>query len=208
VIHKYTPLLGRDLFLRHGTSDDAMWIHTFEWGYSDPPAMAPPRTVLDLGANVGLTAALYQHYWPDAHVIAVEMDANNVQVARLNFSGQVIRKAVTFDREGPCMYDGDTLAASYALDPEGRHRTECIRLSSLLTIFEGEDVDFCKMDIEGTEWELLENGRWWSPFIRNLLVELHGDQRKVIMHGTRLLDALGYTVTPHPNHDRTLWATR
>lgn len=71
----WTPQVGRYVALRETGSDRTVWADTFSGLYHVPPVPIWPETVLDLGANIGLTTAHYRTLWPDAQIVAVEMDA-------------------------------------------------------------------------------------------------------------------------------------
>ena len=63
--------------------------------YHVPPASMPiPKSVLDLGANIGATTAHYESMWPDAQIVAVEPDPGNAEVLRVNTNEKVIEAAV------------------------------------------------------------------------------------------------------------------
>ncbi|OWY59180.1 hypothetical protein B7486_75970, partial [cyanobacterium TDX16] len=58
-----------------------------------------PRTVLDLGANIGLTSLWFHQRWPEARFVLVEPDPANVVLARRNLDtngvlGMVLAAAV------------------------------------------------------------------------------------------------------------------
>jgi FkbM family methyltransferase len=224
-----TPLLGRDVFLRPGTSDAQVWADTFTGLYHVPPATMPvPGRVLDLGANIGLTAAHYQALWPDAHVVAVEMDAGNASVARLNFDGAVHQAAVAA-RIGQSYYSAVASQDAYTAVGAIAGRAvmgpvvpvQSATLAGLLRVFgplvegSGAGADFVKMDIEGSEWEVLQHSSSsWAPFVRHLLVELHPvgtlpDNDVVLVRlAIDELVRLGFHAVPHDRHPRAVWAIR
>lgn len=205
IFRQPTPFLGRDLFLRRGTSDHAIWTHTYEWGYNDPPPIPTPKNVLDLGSYVGITTAMYQHLWPKARIVGVDMDPSNCKIAGMNFRGEILCKAVTFSQEGTIGYGTASTEASYLIG-HGRKKAEAIGILPLLAdLFGDEDLDFCKMDIEGVEWDLLAGASWWVSHVRALQIELHGDHPFDPM---KVLEKYGFSVQQHPKHDRTLWAIR
>ena len=48
--------------------------------------MAAPRTVIDLGANVGYASVWYHVNYPAARIVAIEPDARNCATARVNIA--------------------------------------------------------------------------------------------------------------------------
>src|SRR3954462_5031529 len=60
---------------------------TFRDGVHVPPAEIEARgvgTIVDLGANAGMTVAANALRYPDAHIVAVELDPENAELARRN----------------------------------------------------------------------------------------------------------------------------
>jgi FkbM family methyltransferase len=173
VIRKqWTPALERVLLLRPGTSDQTIWENTFERGQHLPPdAMPVPATVLDLGANIGLTAAAYRGMWPESEIIAVEMDPGNCKMARQNFSGAVIEGACVYERIEGLGYDRSVYDASYTLGT-GKTPATQVPFAEILRYF-ARPVDFCKMDIEGQEEEIISHASEWVEWVNHLLVECH-----------------------------------
>lgn len=180
-----------------------MHVHTFEYGYSDPPNIPPPATVLDLGANIGLTAALYQHLWPEAKILAVEMDVDNACMARMN-GANVLCAAVSAGSAPLRRYRKDVLPASYELDPGGEGVVAMVTILDLVAHMGGR-VDFVKMDIEGAEWDVLSTARDWGPYVSALLIERHVGAYEV---ARAMLESAGYEVAHHPRHSGSLWAIR
>ncbi len=206
---RYTEALDRKVYLREDTSDEQTWIDTFERLYHVPPAKINPETVLDLGANIGLTAAHYQTMWPMAKILAVEMDRDNGLVCQQNFVGPLIFAAVGVKSgKGSYVKRSWNWEASYSLTRPGEKQVQIIALSEILGSM--GQVDFCKMDIEGTEWDLFAQPDDWADGISSLLVELHGDDPSadILMRGISLLEVAGFKVEPHTIHPQSLWAVR
>lgn len=216
--HQYTAALGRDVLLRPGTTDRNVWNDTFggAGGYHVPPVNMPiPSTVLDLGANIGLTAAHYRQAWPNASVVAVEPDRGNCQMARLNTDATILEVAAAGEY-GDAAFDDTGGEWGYRLDPDGAARVSCVPMSWIIdnSFGVGSSVDFCKMDIEGGEWAVFGDGENWADRVHRLLVELHpgpgipNDTNLIVERGIEWLTALGYYVEPHLPHPRALWAKR
>lgn len=212
----WTEQLGRDVHIRPGTSDRQTWVDTFEHGYHLPPGDMPtPGTVLDLGANIGLTAAHYCALWPDATVLAVEMDPESCALARLNAPCPVLSAAVT-DTTGVGWYQThDVEPEAYALAQQREDGYQPAALLPLYTItasLPGGRANFVKMDVEGAEWQLLKRGGgWWAARIGAILVELHGPRGQdtaLVQQAVDLLRGLGYAAERHKPHPRAVYACR
>ena len=71
-------LSGRTVLCRAATSDPWVLWDVFCSEFQAPPSEVPdPRCIVDLGANVGYTAAYFASKYPASRVFAVEMDADN-----------------------------------------------------------------------------------------------------------------------------------
>lgn len=216
-IEIYIEHLGRKIHIRPGTSDVQGWKDVFECGYHIPPADMPiPRTVLDLGANIGLTAAHYAAMWPEAVIVAVEMDLENAEIARQNFHGVVFQKAIT-GFGGVRAYDRGVSADAYSLHSVELQMDEqpvdTMSLLELEVLFFGDtDVDFAKLDVEGSEWEILQAAaQGWGAHIRHMLVEFHDEPRdgpKIVARGIKALEEAGYEAHHHKVHPQAIFATK
>src|SRR5438034_61021 len=79
------PELPQLVWARSGTSD----VETFEEVFVDrhyeiPFADFSPRTILDLGANIGFASVFFAARWPRARILAVEPAADNLGLLRKN----------------------------------------------------------------------------------------------------------------------------
>ena len=72
------------LFLRIGSSDREVLAQIFIEKEYEPIAAGSPKTILDLGANVGYSSAYFMTNYPEASVLAVEPDAGNYAMCRRN----------------------------------------------------------------------------------------------------------------------------
>ena len=122
-----------------------------------------PKCIFDLGANVGYTAAHFASLYPSARVIAVEMDAQNADLAARNTSAWADRVSVlhaaVWSGDGYATYGGD-IEDGYAV--------------SIMDEFGADRVDYLKMDIEGAESEvLLATSPDWLRRVDSIKIEIH-----------------------------------
>jgi FkbM family methyltransferase len=184
-------LSGRSVWVREGTADvDTLW-DVFVHGYHVPPAKVQRRgmhLVWDLGANIGLTAADMALRWPEARVVGVELDADNVALARRNFEAWDDRceiiQAAAWVEDGETWYHRWPGATSGYLvsDVTGADEEEpqgpvvpTLSLNTLLERSGGGPVAYVKMDVEGAERDLLRRNTEWTEHVGCIKVEVHGD---------------------------------
>jgi len=138
--------------------------------------------ILDCGSNIGMAVLYFKTIYPGGRVIAFEPDRRSFEALSHNvkdngLSGVEFFNCALFDREGVLdFYDdpvhpGD-MGASAKRPGHGTHRTvQAVLLSNYVT----EEVDFLKMDIEGSEdevtMELTRQGK--LGLIREGIIEYH-----------------------------------
>jgi FkbM family methyltransferase len=198
------PLGGREVIVRAGTSDAGTVWGTFARRYHLPPSeLGEPQAIWDLGANIGLTMAHFAHLFPRAYVLGVELDADNVTLARRNVADwgdrcQVIHAAV-WGSDGEVRYRGWPGGTSnYQVTSAGEGTpVRAVSLAGLMREH-GGPVDYLKIDVEGAERELLGDGAGWASQVRCVKVELHGDYS--VADCERDLRRLGFEAWPDPDH--------
>lgn len=148
--------------------------------YELPADVEIPRdgTIVDLGANIGLTALWLARRHTAAEVIAVEPSPANAELARMNLLGNGVRATVLEAAVGPV--DGE---ASFVEDPEstgGRlaaagRPVPMLSMPSVLSHLGDRRVDLLKLDIEGSEFGLLMDSPEWLDRVQHVVAELHPD---------------------------------
>lgn len=143
-----------------------------------------PKSVLDLGANIGLTSLwMWRRQLRDAEggrIIAVEPAAANADVAETNFrlngiQGEVVRAAVG-QRSGIAAFmpRAESNVGRLA-NGSGAVSIPVIGIRELMARFPGGTVDLVKMDIEGSEGPMLSGDLDWLTGVRALIVEWHDE---------------------------------
>lgn len=137
----------------------------------------PNSVILDVGANVGLFAL---HVLPFAKcLICVEPTPGHMKIQKdiasspKTFHIQAALNSYTGKakfREEPVNFTMNTLR-----DSSDAYEVDCITLKDLCDKFELKTVDFCKVDIEGSEWQALtvERLKEVKGIIKSFFVELH-----------------------------------
>jgi FkbM family methyltransferase len=180
-------------YLRGGTNDSSVFDEIFllnEYGSLSRFPMGEIRLVLDLGSNIGLFARFCQINFPNARVVAVEPDADNVAVGKLN-TGVLPERPVTFiqacvaAKPGTVHLDRSRGSWGYKMvrgNGNGsplenpNEEIEAITVPGLLqraSVDTSAPIDLLKCDIEGAESELFADCREWIGRVRNAIVELH-----------------------------------
>jgi FkbM family methyltransferase len=205
------PFDGQVIQVRPGGSDwEVVHSALFE-GYHRPPSdLAPVRTILDLGSNIGVTVADLASLYPQARILGIELDADNVELARQNtsrFSDRVeVLHGAAWTEDGKISYGGDRGEWGYQVAPAMTAdapqsiigEVPAYSLSTLIDrLAPNGSVDYLKMDVEGAEIQLLGDGAKWAERVRCINVEIHVpfDVRACARELTRL----GFSAAPDPS---------
>lgn len=214
--HVYTPHIGRDVLLRVEGSDRQVWADTFSGLYHVPPVMPVPRIVLDIGANIGLTAAHYKTLWPEARIVAIEMDAKSAKLAQRNAPGVEVHTHAVTGPGGWGSYNPGGRAEAYAFthsDATGVLVESLTMRQTLLRRCGRHGADFVKMDIEGAEWAIF-NRPDWAHLAGHLLAEVHAPGFNPAMTSAEMVELactqlrnIGFKhAEPHPPHPQAVFA--
>jgi FkbM family methyltransferase len=133
------------------------------------------RKIVDLGANIGLTALKLLAMFPHAQLVAVEPDPANARIleatlARNDMLGRsrVVRAAAS-SASGQLRFVGGQAGHSHAAGPN-----EAGFDVPMIDVFpELADADLLKMDIEGSEWPILRDQRLRRTGVAALCLEYH-----------------------------------
>jgi FkbM family methyltransferase len=158
-----------------------------------PPSDLSPRTIVDLGSNIGASVIYFRLRYPDARIAAVEPDRTTFDLLRRNTErwGNITLHNVAVggqDGRRPFFESGRSWASSL-IPEQGWSATEdggsgpvdsvatvvTVRsLESLLRELDVDHVDLLKFDVEGAEWELFDD---FEPTRRVAVAmgELHWD---------------------------------
>ena len=161
----------RRLSLRNGSSD----IDVFQQHFARREILAIPlgrkaATVVDLGANIGVSVEVFRQMFPRARIIAVELEQRNAELCRTNHRGDervtVVNGAI-WPKAGRVSIadvgDGEWAYRARPADGGASASAPALTYRQLLDRYELRSVDVLKMDIEGAEADVLESA-WEDIF--------------------------------------------
>lgn len=152
-------------------------------GYALPEGIRA-RNLIDLGANIGSTSVWLARSFGADHVVAVEPDPGNAELARINLrrngvSALVVEAAVGA-REGSVRFARSENSTLGRVGSDGIE-VPVVTPQSLLERFPGgERIGLLKMDVEGAEGELFDGDLSWLERVDCLVAELHADTVNVV----------------------------
>ncbi len=171
--------------IRLRTTDDTVYKHVLvegEYAFDLPFA---PKTVVDVGANIGMASIYFAHRYPEARIIAVEPEASNFALLARNvrpYPAITPIQAALWSRDGEIsINDPDPRVSrpgkSGFVTREGSGvAVRAISMESLMRATGISSVDLLKVDIEGAEKEVFEACDWIGS-VGCLMIESHDRYR-------------------------------
>ena len=137
--------------------------------------------IVDLGANIGLSAIYFKLVWPEAIVLAVEPDRENVELLHLNvgrIDGIQVLEAAAASCPGRLRIKdpeaGKNAVQVVGIDEGAGDEVDCVTLPDLFERMSDRCVPFIvKIDIEGGEKDLFAANFEWIDDVPLMVVELH-----------------------------------
>jgi len=183
---RYPPPLGFvRLRVRANCGADA-FIHSeiFEQQCYRLPLGRAPATILDLGANIGLSAVFLSRLYPDSRMACVEPMADNVRLLRHNLElngivAEVIAAAVDTADGVVTMARGERdyahRIADAASPQDSLFEVPGLSVPAILRRLGWSRVGLVKMDVEGHEAALFAGDCDWLDRVDAMCIEWHGD---------------------------------
>jgi FkbM family methyltransferase len=178
--------LQSPLHIRLDTSDWWVMEEIFIAGEYEPlirHGLSDIRFVLDLGSNIGMTVRRWQSLWPDACVVAVEPDPDNLHLAQRNAITPsdrppiFVQACVAGHSRIVHLQRATNVEYSFEMRDGAAEGGEAIEALTVPQICQraGHDglIDLLKCDIEGAEEELFRECAPWIGRVRYLAVEVH-----------------------------------
>lgn len=140
----------------------------------------PDPLILDAGGNIGLSVLYFKREYPKARIITFEPDPMVLPFLHENLRGNeltdvTVVEAALSSRQDQARFFADgkyggALARAVAVESVGiPMNVPCVRLRDYLQ----EPIDFLKMNIEGAEWEVLEDSADSLGRVREMVIEYH-----------------------------------
>lgn len=161
------------VYLRIRTSDLAVYHHVLLEGEYQVELPFSPQTIVDAGANCGLTSVYYANQYPDAQIISVEPEESNYKALVRNvlpYRNVLPVRAALWNRTG----EVTTVDVGGDWECQVREGTGCpaITMSTLMAEVGIDSIDLLKVDVEGAEKEIFSECEWMGR-VRVLAIELH-----------------------------------
>ena len=196
-----------------------------EGAYSLPVDMSSIRTMVDLGANTGMASLYFCLNCENLeNLVLVEANPKLRSKLKNNLREQMKRRSIEILQA--CVSNDPAQEVTFHISDDHRMSykdtgsvpgnlvpvtVKNIRLSELLDSKDLAEVDILKMDIEGSEFGVLEDKDVLKRF-RFIVAEVHGESPRREQFANRIRD-LGFQLPEDHKHDpgapcEQLWAIR
>lgn len=182
------------VWIRPGTSDLDVFGQIFSGDeYGIVSGLPEVSLVVDGGANVGYSAAYFLSRYPQATVISVEPDPENLAMLRRNLAPYGDRAVVVDgalwsspgelelqlgfrdDRHWARRTAPPGTAAASSSSATGASLVRGFTIDELMRQAGTEHISILKLDVEGAEAELFREHQPWMEAVGTFVVELHED---------------------------------
>lgn len=172
------------LWLRNNGSDIQILTALFKDSEYEAPGIdwKNIRTIVDAGANIGISTVWFHLRAPQARIVAVEPEPENIHMLRRNIeTNQIpcdVLAAAVWHVKGTMRLGIKPAAMSHSLIPDENGFDSEIEIKTLdmpymLSKLGPDGADLVKMDIEGAEKEVLRYGEGWVRSVKQYLMECH-----------------------------------
>jgi FkbM family methyltransferase len=181
---KHRIMLGghqRDLWLRPGSGDLFIFHEIFtNECYRMPHAILPQAgTIVDLGANIGISTLFLSQLFPESRFVCVEPNPFNAAVLRRNVAWlgprvSVIECAIA-EYSGEISFSDSDWSWGGHIESEasGNRNVPCSTVSDIFRSQNIEFADLIKIDVEGAERTILSGQPDWLARVKCVVIELH-----------------------------------
>jgi FkbM family methyltransferase len=178
---------SRPLHFRIGTSDFACFEQIFLDQQYHSPLKIEPLTIVDGGANIGISVRYFANLYPEAEIWAIEPDPSNIEILQQNCGDMpkthIIPSALWPKKEPVFFTNLDASKWEFEVSnsqPTGLQQAlSSITIPELLTQIPSGRINLLKLDIEGAERELFGEGAdEWLPKVDAIVIELHDRIKK------------------------------
>ena len=171
------PGYTQRVLIRLGTTDVAAYEHVFvhdEYGFSLPNE---PITIIDAGANIGMSTVYFALRYPSANIVAIEPEPTNFRMLQKNtscFPQITVINAALWNEGG--FLNIDNTRPLWGTRVSANATGTSVRAITMAQLFDDygiQRVGLLKVDIEGAECEIFESAGAWLSHVDFVCIELH-----------------------------------
>lgn len=175
-----TPWYG-EIYLRPNTGDLIAFDQIFKsLCYGGLENLQPIRTVIDAGANIGLSSIFFSTRLKSPRIVAIEPEKGNYNQAVQNTKTfqniKILHRALWYEAGAVKISNQETgYGIGFQVETLMGGEIRTVTINEILEAEGWRTVDLFKIDIEGAERELFEKSRSddWIQKVRVFVIELH-----------------------------------
>jgi len=169
------------IYLRAGTTDVKVFREVFLFGTYSINASVSPKTIVDAGANIGLSSVYFAKKYPEATIYAIEPERSNFMQLQKNtapYSNIIPIQSALWGIDTPLrVTDINENHWAFTVQECDESHPESVRGLSITTLIDQHrigTIDLLKMDIEGAECGIFGSDcHRWLPKTKIIVIELH-----------------------------------
>ena len=145
-----------------------------------------PETIIDCGANIGLTSIYFATLYPNAKIIAVEPEIGNFNLLLKNTHSYpniiCLNYGIWNKNTNLEVINSDLGNWAFTVNEvyyEDSNTIKAITIDRIMEDYNLKKIDLLKLDIEGTEKEIFENNYdQWLSRTKFIVAELHDNLKE------------------------------
>lgn len=171
------PSSANMVFLRPGTSDQDVYDEIFISKEYDLD-LGEPQFIIDAGAHIGLSSVFFAGRYPNATIIALEPEPSNFATLLLNVKNypniRPLQAGLWSKRTHLLIEDSNVPTWSFrVLESATGEGIPAVGIRDIMSDFKTSRIDVLKIDIEGSEFEVLSRSDSWIDDVQTMIIELH-----------------------------------
>lgn len=176
------PGIKHPVYFRRRSSDEYIFQHIFIREEYNFEVGSTPASIIDAGANVGFAAVYFANKFPGATIICLEPESGNFKLLQKNIAPYPniipIQKGLWNKTAYLQIIDAGLDNWGFTVQEcskETPGAIEALSLTDIMQQYQLSNLDLVKIDIEGSEKEVLEAGdlHQWLSTCDTLAIELH-----------------------------------
>lgn len=194
------------IHLRRGTSDIAVFNSIYAFSeFKNNLILNSEDTIVDCGANIGVSTLYFAQQYPNNQIIAIEPDRNNFILLKQNtehwpnvtcIEGAISSSTGVLYLQNP---DSESWGFMFSdkqpeVEPVGDpiSMVTAYSINEIASKYHINRIGLLKVDIEGGEKDLFSQNLEWLSKVKHMILELHDDMlphcSSTVYHALKDLD--------------------